>query len=99
MQVTPVALITHGVPRAVHSPRSSAVDFWGRLVVALILVCWGASFVIGFKAALAILTVCGFAAAIVGVVDPVIGLLGIGMLCTLDPLSQSFLFTGRLWRW
>ncbi len=84
--------------RAVRPPRSP-VDYWGRVFVVLNVVCWGASFVIGFKAALALLTIVGFAAAFVGVFRPVIGLLGIGMLCTLDPLTNSLLFGGGLLRW
>ena len=80
-------------------PSEPAVDSWGRLFVALILACWASSFVIGFQVALAILTLSGFIAAVVGVRRPIIGLFGVGMLCTLDPVMNSFLFTGGLWRW
>jgi len=41
--------------------------------VVLNIVCWAASFVIGFKAGLAFLAVLGFAAAIVGVFRPIVG--------------------------
>ena len=97
--MTHPALITSVPPAAVRSPQSSGVDYWGRWFVVLIAACWGASFLIGFKTALAMLTIWGFATAIIGVFRPVVGLLGIGMLCTLDPLIQSFLFTGDLLRW
>ena len=93
------APITHVPSAAVRSPPSSAPSYWGRLFVVLIVVCFGASFLVGFKTALAVLTIWGFATAVIGVFRPVIGLLGVGMLCTLDPLIQSFLFTGDLLRW
>jgi O-antigen ligase len=97
--MTHPARITHRPRTAVRSAESWGTDYWGRVFVAVILGCWGASPVIGFKPALGMLAVWGFAAAIVGVVRPAVGLLGIGILCTLEPLMQVFLFTGGLWRW
>src|SRR5437660_11742166 len=93
------APITHVPSAAVRSPPSSAPSYWGRLFVVLIVVCFGASFLVGFKTGLAVLAIWGFATAVICVFRPVIGLLGVGMLCTLDPLIQSFLFTGDLLRW
>jgi O-antigen ligase len=46
-----------------------------------------------------VLTLVGFAAAIVGLRRPVLGLLGVSMLCTLDSVSRAYLMTGGLWRW
>src|SRR2546425_974945 len=96
--MTRLASLPHCLPKAVCSPRSS-VGYWGGAFIALILGCWGASFVIGFETALAVLTMACFAAAIVGLFRPALGLLGIGMLCTLEPLMRSLLFTGGWWRW
>jgi O-antigen ligase len=93
------ALITHRPPTSGFSLQVSTADDWGRLFVLVVVGCWGASLVVGFKAALAMLTIWGFAAAVVGLIRPVIGLLGIAMLCTLEPLIQPLLFTGGWWRW
>src|SRR5882724_1848267 len=71
----------------------------GRWFVALIVIVWLASFVIGFRTALGVLTVVGFAGAILGVYYPNLGVLAVGLLCTLDAPSRIFLFTGGLWRW
>ena len=100
MQMTHLAPNSDRPPRAGRRPQASAAaDHWGPLFVTLVLACWAATFGIGFKAGLGILTACGFIAAIVGLFRPVIGLFGVGILCTLDPLMNSFLFTGGLWRW
>src|SRR2546427_12327020 len=96
--MTRLASLPHCLPKVVSFPRSS-VGYWGGAFIALILGCWGASFVIGFETALAVLTMACFAAAIVGLFRPVLGLLGVGMLCTLEPLMRSLLFTGGWWRW
>jgi len=73
--------------------------YWGAAFVVLIALCWGAGFVVGFEAALAALALLGFAAAVIGVFQPVVGILGIGLLCTIDPLTNAFLLTGGLFRW
>ena len=72
---------------------------WGRRFVILAILTWAASFVIGFENALTILVLVGFAAAVVGLRSPAIGLLGIGMLATLDALTRVFLLSGGLLRW
>jgi O-antigen ligase len=60
---------------------------------------WAAGLAIGFETAVLVLTLVGFAAAIVGLRRPVLGLLGVSMLCTLDSVSRVYLMTGGLWRW
>jgi len=67
--------------------------------VALILLTWAASFVIGFEVALTLLSLVGFGAAIVGLRWPAIGLLGMSMLFTLDTITSSFLLTRGFFRW
>src|SRR5258706_6863363 len=76
-----------------------AAEYWGRRLIALILGAWASSFVVGFQAALSILTVVGMAAAVIGLRRPTIGLLGIGMLFTLDAVTAPLLLTGGLLRW
>lgn len=57
------------------------------------------SLAIGFRTGLALLTVLGFAAALVGLVHPLPGFLGVGLLCTLDPVMRVYLFSGGPLRW
>ena len=45
------------------------------------------------------LLVVAFGAALIGLWQPFIGLLGVGVLCTLDSLATSLLLRGGLWRW
>lgn len=79
--------------------RSSSADFWGRLFIALVITLWALAFIIGFQASLTLLTLASFGAAILGIRYPIPGLLGIGMLCTLDALTRVFLLQGGIWRW
>lgn len=64
-----------------------------------ISVVWAASLFIGYTTAVTILTVAGLAATLIGLVNPTIGLFGIGILCTLDPFTRTYLLTGGLLRW
>jgi len=59
---------------------------------------WGLSPFIGFSASLSILMVLGYILALVGFRKPGIGLLGIGILVTLDALTRNLLLTGGLLR-
>ena len=79
--------------------RGMSVDTVGQLALALTVLSWTAGLVIGFEAALAILTTLAFAAAVCGVRKPVLGLLGITLLCTLDAITRHLLMTGGLLRW
>lgn len=79
--------------------ESASIE-WGRLFVVVIVAAFAAAPFIGFLTSLAILTVVGFAAAILGFGRPSIGVLGVTLLCTLDPLVRHFLLTtGGLLRW
>lgn len=79
--------------------ETQTIDTWGRLLVILILVLWTSSFLIGFAPAVSVLTIIGFSAAIVGLRKPEVGLLGVGMLSTIDPVTRYLLLTGGLLRW
>lgn len=81
-------------PREVRS-----LDRWAMMFIAVIVLSWGLGMVAGFEIALVILTAFAYLAAIVGLRKPLIGLLGIGMLCTLDAISRVLLLTGGLLRW
>ena len=88
------------LPELVRQKRQlRAANTAGSRWVMAILVIWGAGLVIGLRASVAMLTVLGFAAAIAGLRRPRLGLIAAGVLCTLDPLMSSLIFTGGLLRW
>ncbi len=94
--VRPASRGYHGT---IDRPRQSSAKYWGERLIALILLTWAASFLVGFRASLAVLTFIGFAAAILGLRRPSLGLFGIGILSTLDTPARFYLFTGGLLRW
>jgi hypothetical protein len=70
----------------------------GKVLIILTIVASASAFVFGFTTALAELEIIGFLAAIAGLRWRPLGLLGIGMLCTLDAIARAFLFTGGVLR-
>jgi hypothetical protein len=73
---------------------------WGRLFVVGVIAAWALAPLIGFVASLEILTLGAFVAALFGFGRPAIGVLGVTLLCTLDPLARVLvLTTGGLLRW
>ena len=86
-------------PRALaEAPAERCPEAIWLLVIGLII--WATSAWIGFTSALGLTTAMAFAAAIAGVKHPVLGLLGISILCTLDPITRLVLATpGSLYRW
>ena len=86
------------VPRS-RKRAGASVDAIGQCALGLTVLSWAAGLAIGFQHALAILTTLAFAAAVWGLRQPVIGLLGISLLCTLDAITRHLLMTGGLLRW
>jgi len=90
--------------RSVEFPDAGT---WGKPLLLLSLLAWGGGYAwslhtdafTGFKASLAVLTIIGLLLGVRGLADPIPGILGVGMLCTLDPVSRVYLLTGGLWRW
>src|SRR2546423_126321 len=80
-----------------NAPRGSLSA--GALLVAAIALAWSATLLLDFRVALTLLWVLGLGAAIVGLRYPRVGLLGIGMLCTLHGFAAPLLLQGGLWRW
>jgi O-antigen ligase len=64
-----------------------------------VVLAWLPGLFFGVAPSVAVLTATGFALAVIGIWQPAIGFLGIGLLCTLDPLMNAFVFTGGLLRW
>ncbi|HET7604079.1 MAG TPA: hypothetical protein VFK36_13735, partial [Gemmatimonadales bacterium] len=71
----------------------------GAMYVAAIVAAAAAGLVLGLRVSVFLWTALGFASAVAGIRRPMLGLFGIGMLCTLDPLMTSLVFTGGLLRW
>ncbi|MCA1587079.1 MAG: O-antigen ligase family protein [Acidobacteria bacterium] len=87
---------------AVATPASASmpsIASWGRRFIVVILLGWVAGFAISFEFALTFLNVAAFVAAVAGVRWPSIGLLGIGVLSALEPITGPLLANGGLWRW
>jgi O-antigen ligase len=87
------------LPLSRARPVPSPAAYWGKRLSILSVAVWTAGLAIGFEKSLLVLTLVGFAAAITGMRRPALGLIGIGMVCTLDSISRAYLLTGGLWRW
>ncbi len=84
-------------------PRSAAMlepsREWGPRFAFLCLCLAALGFIAGFGTAVTLLTTAGFLAALAGIWRPVLGLLGVGLLSTIDPLTRVYLMSGGLFRW
>lgn len=98
MTAAPVQLREIGLPARGKATRWES-ERWGPPLAVLSVVCWGAGLVVGFRSALAALMIVALLAAMFGIFRPVLGLLGIAMLSTLDSPARALLLTGGLWRW
>lgn len=90
-------LVAPGVYR--RSRGRSPVAKWGVALSLCSVVISVAGMGIGFTTSLALLTALGFAVAIYGFNKPGVGLIGISMLCTMDPLSRALLFARGPFPW
>jgi O-antigen ligase len=77
----------------------STVPKWGLFFLVLVLAGWTTSFAVGFPGAVTLLTLAAFAAAIFGFWHATVGIMGIGMLCTLDAVTRHYLMSGGVLRW
>lgn len=97
-----------GATCVAQAPLTSTVDTdsrlletWGGRLVLASLVIWPVSFGLGFHISLAILTCLAFVVSLVFIARPVVGMLGVGMLCCLDTVSRPYLmsWSGGMFRW
>ena len=84
---------------ATDRPRAHPATRAARMFLLMIALAWMAGFALGFPLAISMLTTFGFAAAVAGLRYPRIGFLAAGLLCTIEPLMNHFVFTGGLFRW
>jgi len=93
-----VAVRAPAIVRARREPARSAAT-WGRWLLVVVLAAWGAGVAFGFERSLAALTLLGFALAIFGFRHRILGLYGVSILCTLDPVTRQILLMGGILRW
>jgi hypothetical protein len=91
--------VVRGTPSAPPRRRLSALQAWTRGLLAATAVAWALAPIRGVELSLWILTAAGLAAVLAGLRRPPVCALGLGLLCTLDPVSRLFLMTGGLLRW
>lgn len=82
-------------PVAGHG-RANALGWRVTLVCTLF---WLFGLIQGFEAALPLLFVLGLAMSIKGLTDPVIGLVGVGILATIDAPARVYMLHGGIFRW
>lgn len=75
------------------------IETWGPAVAIIGLAVWAAGVVLNIELCVSLLAALGFGLAIVGLWRPALGLLGVAILCTLDPLMNAYVFTGGILRW
>jgi O-antigen ligase len=94
VQVPPDAL-RHAQARATRME----IETWGPAIAVIGLTVWAAGLFVSIELCVGLLTALGFGLAVLGLWRPALGLLGVALLCTLDPLMNSYVFTGGLLRW
>jgi O-antigen ligase len=101
MNMTAATVRVHRAAPAPPRRRRPAIAAWsaGYIVLSAAAAAAAVSGLLDFRVVLTALNVAAFVAAIVGLRRPAIGLLGIAMLCALDPLVGPLLLNGGLWRW
>jgi hypothetical protein len=77
---------------------AEAVQEWGPFLAGLSILAWAISLLAGFNVGLEILSIAGLVASLAGFSRPSVGLLGVGLLATLDPATRSFLMSGGILR-
>jgi O-antigen ligase len=70
-----------------------------QMLIAIVILSFGAAPWLGFTRSLGLITLAGYAAALAGIFFPAAGLLGIGVLCVLDAPARIYLLTGGLFRY
>jgi O-antigen ligase len=79
-------------------PKPLTAGRSGRVMVSIVLILLAAG-LRNFNFAVTALTMIGLIALVAGYARPHVGLIGAGILCTVDALTRNFLLTGDLLRW
>jgi O-antigen ligase len=99
MTVADARLRVRPVPHARGDVAPAALRRTALGLMAIVILAFGAAPWLGFTRSLAVITLAGYAAALVGTFFPAVGLLGIGVLCVLDAPARIYLLTGGLFRY
>ncbi len=70
---------------------------WGRIFMIGVAAAFLIAPAIGFRGSLALLTALGFTAAFFGYGRPALGVLGLTLLCTIDPMTRHYLASTIRW--
>jgi hypothetical protein len=80
--------------------RSTDAGRCGALLVGAVVAVWAAGVLLGFREAVTALTFLGFVVGTLGLLSPALGVYGVALLVTLDPISRHLVFnSGGLLRW
>lgn len=82
-----------------HLHRMPASDWYGWGFLAVGISCWTLGAFVGGELAVMMLMVIGLLCAMYGVLNPAVGLFGVGLMCTMDALAKFMLLSGGLLRW
>jgi hypothetical protein len=82
-----------------RAARSISLEHVALLLIGTIIIVWTLSIGVGYEFGVTILTLLAFGATMLGLFHPRLGLLGVGMMVALDPMTRVFMATGGLWRW
>jgi hypothetical protein len=82
-----------------RAARSLSLEHMALLLIGTIIIVWTLSIGVGYEFGVTILTLLAFGATMLGLFHPRLGLLGVGMMVALDPMTRVFMATGGLWRW
>lgn len=85
--------------KASHITDNARISRWSKRLIAISAAAWLYGAFQGFDKALPILFVVGLVLAIRGLRDPALGLLGVGILATIDAPARVYLLEGGLLRW
>jgi hypothetical protein len=85
--------------RTVVVADDRTVALWGIAFAVIITLGWSASMLVGFQLPFRALVLVAFAAMVIGIRLPAVGLIGITMLCVSDAPARVYIMTGGLFRW
>jgi len=81
------------------STRAARPLLLAKRIALLSTFIWGYGLISGFESSLSLLFVVGLLLAVRGLQDPVVGLLGVSIVSTIDAPARHYLLTGGLFRW
>lgn len=90
--------LVRSVPLRPEPVRAAPIVFWGKAWVAVMLAASAGGLVFGIERELMLLAALGVAGALAGLRRRPLGLLSVGVLCTLDPMVRLMLRSGGLLR-